>query len=41
VQRLVTADGGTVTLEPAPGGGLAVRMRLVSSRQRTAVSVSG
>ncbi len=33
VRRLVTADGGTVSLGPAAEGGLAVSVRLVASRQ--------
>ncbi|MBM3672426.1 MAG: HAMP domain-containing histidine kinase [Actinobacteria bacterium] len=38
VRRLVTADGGTVTLGSAPEGGLAVTMRLVGSRQPVTAS---
>jgi signal transduction histidine kinase len=36
VRRLVTADGGTVALEPSPTGGLTVALRLVGSRQAMA-----
>ena len=36
VRRLVTADGGTVSLEPNPAGGLSVTMRLVGTRQAMA-----
>jgi signal transduction histidine kinase len=39
VRRLVLADGGAITLEPAPGGGLVVRMRLVGCRQPLAASL--
>jgi len=40
VRRLVTADGGTVTLGPAREGGLAVSIRLVGSRQPAAASAA-
>ncbi len=40
VRRLVTADGGTVSLGIAPEGGLAVTLRLVASRQPMAASRS-
>jgi signal transduction histidine kinase len=38
VRRLVTADGGSVSLGTAPEGGLAVTLRLVASRQPIAAS---
>jgi len=41
VRRLVTADGGTVSLGTAAEGGLAVSLRLVASRQAVAVSGIG
>ncbi|MHB8340589.1 MAG: sensor histidine kinase [Mycobacteriales bacterium] len=40
VHRLVTVDGGEVTLDSAPGGGLAVRIRLRPARADAAIRSS-